>query len=147
MIRTFDLIEFVPYYLPKAKACGQWVMGRSGSYMRGFVAPEHAKPIIEYLRQRFGHRGREKVVFLQMWPGGVIRPHVDDFKQADFQYLLMLQPAVSGGVLTLHFEGEDRPSPTKAGQCIGFDANTIRHSVTKVEEGSRYVLSVWFYKG
>lgn len=63
----------------------------------------------------------------------------DDYKID--QIAVMAQPAARGGVLTFHPPGgPDVPAPLEVGDFVMFDA-TMRHSVTTVEAGVRYVIS------
>lgn len=118
-----------------------WQKGRSGAYFR---SSQVALPfgIVDRAKSCFDLRGRaNNVCVLHMPEGSSLGEHGDDHPRGEMQVLVMLQPAESGGILILRGHGAQ---PTEVGEAIVFNANAIKHEVTKVEKGDRFVLSMWF---
>jgi hypothetical protein len=147
LYQRFDFTPFQPALLRRADVLRHWRRGRSGEYYRAPSNPEEEglAPFIEHLEAVLGvPASRLQLDFLCTPVGGELLPHLDDMHMYEKQYLIMLQQAEVGGILHLHpVNSGPIPVPTSAGQCISFDANSVVHSVSKVEKGERYVLSVW----
>ena len=74
--------------------------------------------------------------------GASLEPHLDNIRAMKGQALYMIQPAELGGILHCHIDSDILAFPTLAGECVYFDPNRIVHSVSRVEKGERFVLSV-----
>jgi len=145
MISTYNFSEYLPRLLELAKQPRQRRGGQSGAYFRSYAHVSELGFLLGDFKLKTGvpENARLQLDFLCIQPRGGLRPHRDNMVGGILQYLIMLQPATAGGILTFHFGKTTTAVPTQAGECVSFDANTIEHSVSKVEEGERHVLSIW----
>ena len=131
---------YVSYFLTLAKSTPHeaWRKRRSGLYFQ-FLVLTLPPELKDFELVQPSHKTR---LFLLRCPeGSQISPHVDQSASLLLQRIVMLQPALEGGVLTV----EDVPYPLRPGDACLFDANRQLHFVTQAVRGDRYVLAVGTY--
>ena len=120
--------------------------GRSGDYWRSSLSSDEEAviaPLVRAVKKALDFHKGPRTTLLHMPTGAQLTEHTDGVP-GRAQALYMIQPATAGGVLHLRLDGVLTPLPTQAGECVVFNANRIRHSVSEVTAGDRHVLSLWF---
>lgn len=143
-------IKLVPGFISEEETSGllkeydtpmNWTKGRSGKYYRG-NGPKLPNVMLDRILTTFKiSTDRQRIHFLKMPEDSSLIPHTDDIPQGIFQVLIMLQPAIEGGILHIN----NNPHPTSPGDALGFNANIWEHEVTKIIKGERRVLSIQFF--
>lgn len=121
-----------------------WAKRRSGPYHGAMLRGDAHLRWCQRLRLQPANNpgapreGESRIAILRAAVGCEISAHVDDTPRLVSQRIVMLQPALSGGVLTV----EGVPCPLGPGDSCVFDANQELHWVTRVEGCERIALSI-----